>query len=128
MKISDFKDSAKSLNETMSLIENNIKSNFRMFSVKTDCGNLLELSKNSKGIKVSILQLENKEIKTDKDGQAKVAFSIAFEQHKNFAYAEFATTDRLSSTNKFKSKEELIKFLNTEKRLNYKQVKFFPVY
>jgi hypothetical protein len=127
--ISMFNDNfIMSTNDAFLCLESNTGFKYKWYPVRTDCGNIIELGGNNKELKAEILEIKENKIQTYDNGYVKDVFAIKLEQHKNFTYSEFMTNDRRSSTNKFKSKEELIKFLNTEKRLNYKQAKFVPVY
>lgn len=113
------------LEEALKKISENESQGYRWYPVKTECGNLLEVGGREKELKVSILKLNNDGSLAISNDCTKDICSISVWPDD---FMRLDVSDATCIFNKFKTRKDLIKYLNTKNDLNRKQVRKKRVY
>jgi hypothetical protein len=112
--------------QAYNLIINNHSNNYIWYPVKTTCDNIIELGGNDKELKTYIIKLdENCNIISHENEFVAISFSISLD---DINFCRIDMKDATTQSTKFKSKQQLLDWLNTTPNINLIQPKLIPIY
>jgi len=119
-------DKPLTLEQAYELILHNHTQGYTWYPVKTTCGNIIELGGTDKELKAYIIKLNsnNNVVTHHSNDFAESIFSISLDATDN---CRIDLSHITSSSTKFKSKKQLLKWLNTKPNINFKSPTIIPI-